>query len=69
MSQVENQIGTVRNTNDMLRVFSKFNMLLLGQGYMLSLPIVIFLLNNTRVDSWFDTEALDSTCRFGKNGH
>ena len=40
-----------------------------GQRYVLSLPIVIFLLNDTHVDSWCDTGVPDSTNRFGNGGH
>ena len=40
-----------------------------GQRYVLSLPIVIFLLNDTRVDSWCDTGVPDSTKGFGNEEH
>ena len=77
MSRVENQIiarfrdglGTARNANEMFRVFSKFNSLFVRPKVLLSLPIVIFLLNDVHVDSWCDTGLLDSSNRIGKGGH
>ena len=52
-----------------LKFFQSLMCFSLGHRYVLSLPIVIFLLNDTRVDLWCDTGVPDSTNRFGNGGH